>query len=106
MKRVMVQYKVKVDRADENVRFIEGVFAQLASERPEGLRYASFKLADGLSFVHLASIETTDGSNPLAALAAFRAFVSAIADRCEVPPSTAELHQVGAYRLFGAETTT
>ena len=56
MKRVMVRYKVKADRATENERYIASVFEQLKREQPPGLRYASFKLGDGVSFVHIASL--------------------------------------------------
>jgi hypothetical protein len=100
MKRVMVKYKVKPDRAAENERYIQAVFAQLERDRPAGVRYASFKLDDGLHFVHIASLETADGSNPLAALEAFRQFTAQIKDRCDEPPVTTTLSEIGAYRFF------
>ena len=100
MKRVMVKYKVKPDRAAENERYIKAVFAQLERDRPAGLRYASFKLDDGLGFVHIASIETSDGSNPLTALEPFKAFVAQIQDRCDEPPVTTTLNEIGSYRFF------
>jgi hypothetical protein len=100
MKRVMVRYRVRADQAADNVRYISGVFAELDREKPAGIRYASFKLDDGVSFVHIASVETTDGTNPLVALASFKEFTARIKERCEEPPVTAELHEVGAYRLF------
>jgi hypothetical protein len=34
--------------------------------KPTGLRYATFKLDDGVSFVHLASNDTEHGPSPLA----------------------------------------
>jgi len=102
MKTVMVRYKVKADRAAENERLITSVFAQLASEAPAGLRYATFKLDDGVSFVHIASIDTVDGSNPLNATSAFKAFTAQVTDRCEEPPVAVDLHAVGSYKLFGA----
>ena len=97
MKRVMVRYTVKPDLVADNASRIEAVFAQLDREKPAGLRYASFKHGD--NFVHVASIETADGSNPLAALDAFKQFVATIKDRCIEPPVTVELEQIGAYRL-------
>jgi len=102
MKRVMVRYKVKPDRAGENETYIRKVFDELKAQSPEGLRYASFKLDDGVSFVHIASIETESGQNPLAETAAFKAFQAEIKDRCDDPPVAVELHLVGDYRLFGA----
>lgn len=100
MKRVMVRYRVKEDRAAENIEFIEKVFAELKEKAPPGLRYASFKQPDGVSFVHIASIETADGSNPLGETAAFRAFQAEIRDRCAEPPAAVELDEIGSYRLF------
>jgi hypothetical protein len=100
MKRVMVRYRVKADQAADNERYIGSVFAELEREKPAGLRYASFKLADGVSFIHIASIETTDGSNPLSALPSFKEFTARIKDRCEEPPVAVDLHEVGGYRLF------
>lgn len=102
MKTVMVRYRVKADRVDDNVRQIDAVFAELARTRPGGLAYASFKLDDGVSFVHLAAIDTADGANPLTELESFAAFTSAIRERCEEPPVTSLLEAVGVYRLFGA----
>jgi hypothetical protein len=75
MKRVMVRYKVKADRAAENENYISKVFEQLKNDRPSGLRYASFKLNDGVSFVHIVSIDAPDGSNPLGELSAFKVFI-------------------------------
>jgi hypothetical protein len=102
----MVRYKVKADRADENQRYIEKVFEELKSSSPAGLRYASFKLDDGVSFVHIASIETGNGEtgngeNPLGQSATFQAFTENIAERCDEPPVAANLNEIGTYRLFG-----
>ena len=101
MKTVMVRYKIKAGRAAENERFIARVFEQLQRERPAGLRYASFKLPDGVSFVHIAAHE--GGGNPLVELAAFKAFTAEIRDRCEEPPVSVELNAVGSYQFFATE---
>jgi hypothetical protein len=95
----VVRYKTKPDRADENQALIEAVFAELDAERPEGLRYLNLRLGDGVSFVHVASIETPDGANPLAAMPAFGAFQKDIADRCEEPPLVMEATVVGSFRF-------
>lgn len=101
MKRVMVRYRVKADRAEENERYIRAVFEELARTKPAGLRYASFKLADGVSFVHVAQVDTADGKNPLFDIDAFKAFSSKIEDRCEEKPESTELFAVGDYGLLG-----
>lgn len=46
MPTIMVRYKVKPDRAQENQRLVEKVFAALKAAQPSGLSYGSFKLAD------------------------------------------------------------
>ena len=102
MKRIMVRYKVKSERAAENESLIVKVFEQLDREKPPGMRYASFKLNDGVSFVHIVSLEAADGSNPLGALQAFKAFTAQIRERCDEPPVPEVLTEVGSYRLFGA----
>src|SRR4029079_2839295 len=73
MQRVMVRYTVKPDRAAENERYIQQVFAELARSAPPGMQYAAFKLNDGVSFAPLYAHDT--GSiEPLRALSAFQEF--------------------------------
>ncbi len=100
MKRVLVRYKVLADKAGENEAYIRKVFDELRQTGPDGLRYASFKLEDGVSFVHIASIETEDGSNPLSQSPAFQQFQEKIGERCEEPPVAVGLDEIGSYRLF------
>jgi hypothetical protein len=100
MKRVMVRYKVKSDKAEENEDYIKKVFEELKQNGPEGLRYASFKQDDGLSFVHIVSIEAEGGKNPLSESPAFKSFQAEIKDRCEETPVAVELHEIGSYRFF------
>ena len=101
MKRVLVQYKVKTDKAAENINFIKNVFKELKAKSPEGLKYASFHQPDGVSFVHIASIETKDGKNPLSESAAFKEFQKEIKDRCEIPPVAVDLNEIDSYNFFG-----
>jgi len=98
---VMVRYKLKADRVAENEAYIAKVFAQLDREKLPGVRYGTFKLDDGLSFVHIASIDAADGTNPLTELSEFKAFTAGIKERCEEPPVSARLNEVGSYELFG-----
>jgi len=102
MKRMMVRYKVKADRVAENERYIASVFEQLNREKPAGLRYATFKLDDGVSFVHIVSHEAADDRNVLTALSAFNAFTAGIRDRCEEPPVATDMQEIGSYAFFGA----
>lgn len=100
METTIVRYKVKAGRAEENRDYIKAIFGQLDESKPEGLRYVSFNLEDGLSFVHIAVVETSDGTNPLPDTPAFQDFVSGIKDRCDEPPVASKANIVGSYRLF------
>jgi hypothetical protein len=101
MKRVMVRYKVKPGRAEENEALVRAVYEELAAADPGGLRYATFAFEDGVSFAHIA--ETEEGRNPLSDTAAFKEFQKDIAERCDEPPVVTELREVGSYRFFGPE---
>jgi len=100
VKRVIVRYRVKPERASENVELVRAVYDELHETRPEGLRYATFRLDDGVSFVHLAEHDE-DGPNQLEPLASFKRFQEGIAERCDEPPVVSEVSAIGAYRLFG-----
>ena len=99
MRRVMVRYKVKPDRAAENEELVRAVYDELARTQPAGFRYATFKLDDGVSFAHIVA-ETDDKGNSLADVKAFAKFREGIRDRCDEPPVATELHAVGSFRLF------
>jgi hypothetical protein len=92
----MVRYKVQPDRADENEALVKAVYEQLGRERPEGLHYATFKLPDGVSFMHVV-FETDQPGRILGEVAAFKAFTAEIESRCEEPPVVTELTLVGSY---------
>lgn len=99
MPHVMVRYRVHPDRSAENEELVRAVYEELAESEPDGLHYATFKLDDGVTFVHLAQ---HDQPNPLSGVAAFRRFQEDIRGRCEEPPVVTELTEVGSYRLLGS----
>ena len=94
----MVRYKVRPERADENVALVEAVYAQLAAERPEGLHYATFRLPDGVSFMHIV-IDTDQPRRILGEIAAFKAFSADIESRCAEPPVATEITLIGSYAV-------
>jgi hypothetical protein len=101
MRRVIVRYTVKPGQEEVNEKLVRAVYDELHETKPAGLRYATFRLDDGRTFVHVAVDETLEERNPLLEVAAFRRFNDGIADRCEIPPQVAEADQIGSYRLFG-----
>jgi len=100
MKQVIVRYRVKPERAAENEELVRAVYAELQETKPAGLRYATFQLDDGVSFVHISSTETADGSNPLSGVQAFKRFQENVDDRCEEGPVVSTVREIGSYRLF------
>jgi hypothetical protein len=99
MTATVVRYQAKAERADENQRLIEAVFADLDARQPEGFTYKVFRLEDGVSFVHVViEHEDVDAPDSLQEVPAFQAFVADIADRCDVPPLVMGATVVGGYR--------
>lgn len=96
MKTIMVRYKTLEVHADANEGLVRAVFDELRARAPAGLRYTTYRLADRVTFVHIATLDTPD-ENPLAALPSFKAFQTQLKDRCVEPPVVSELSPVGAY---------
>jgi len=99
MKRTLVRYRTKPDKAQENQRLIENVFEELYAKAPEGLRYLALRLGDG-TFVHFISVE--DGAPSVTTLDAFRMFQDGIKERCTEPLQAGEVTVVGNYRMLDA----
>ena len=95
-KTLIVRYQTHPEASDENARLIDAVFASLAELAPVGFAYSAYRLADGVSFVHVASLD--GGDNPLAGLPAFADFQRDLPGRCAVPPAPIEATIVGSYR--------
>jgi hypothetical protein len=95
---LVIRYRTTADTADENQRLVEQVFAELAEDDPGHLRYATFRLADGVTFIHVSQVEGDD--NPLTHSAAFAAFQKDLADRCVDGPTPLAATVVGSYRFL------
>ena len=100
MSNIMVRYTVKPERAAENEQLVRAVYDELAGAAPDGFRYATFVLDDGVSFVHIASITTDEGQNPLREVKAFAEFQNDVAARCEQAPCVTGFREVGSFRFF------
>jgi hypothetical protein len=94
---VVVTYAVRPEALDEHLRLVEAVFAQLRDEARTDVAYQVLRLADGVSFVHVSTADTPDGSNPLPQLAAFRAFGADLVSRVTFPPNASAAGIVGSY---------
>lgn len=100
MAKTIVRYKVKPGKAEENEALVRAVYAELAVVKPEQFSYATYKLDDGLSFLHIAEF-TGQGKGPLAGISAFAAFQQGVKDRCDELPQVAHGTEVGSYRATG-----
>jgi hypothetical protein len=100
VKRTVVRYKTKPERAADNARLIEKVFQELHANSSDGVRYLALQLNDG-TFVHFSMVEDEDGSSPLPRLEASQFFQSGIKERCVELPQASEASVVGSYRMLG-----
>ena len=104
MSVLTVRAKVKEEHVAEAEAAVRRMFAAIEREGLEGLRYASVKLEDGVTF--LALLEVEDGvENPLLGLPEAQEFYAKLpawyAEQPEVGPGTV----IGSYRLFSEAVT-
>ena len=94
---VVVSYQLRPEAMDEHVRLIEAVFTQLREQQPSNLEYKVVRLDDGVSFLHISTADTTDGTNPLPALPAFKEFGRELPDRVATSPAPTGATLIGSY---------
>jgi hypothetical protein len=98
MKPMMVRYRARSEKIEENERLIGEVFRELRANSPKDVRYLVLKLADG-TFCHLVE----DASKTIPSLPAFAAFRKGAAERWLDEPQQLGVTIVGNYRML-AET--
>jgi hypothetical protein len=94
----LIRYRTKPEQAGANARLVEAVYAELHRTSPEGVSYATFRLDDQVTFVHLVQVRTEP--SPLLAVRAFGEFQAGLAGRTDQGPVTDNLTEVGSYRFF------
>ncbi|TVT57405.1 hypothetical protein FNH05_07455 [Amycolatopsis rhizosphaerae] len=96
----MVRAEVQADKVADVITGAQKMFSAIEEAQPEGVRYASCLLPDGVTF--LALLEVEEGiENPLPALPAFREFQENLRGWLAGPPSPEPMRVIGSYRLFG-----
>lgn len=95
----MVRAKVKADKAEELETAAKKMFTAIEAAKPQGARYASCRLPDGVTYVILLELDD-DENNPLFAVPAFREFQENLRTWIDGPPAVERLTPVGSYRLF------
>jgi len=99
MSAVIVRYRVKPGRSEENAELVRAVYAELATEQPPGFRYTTYLQEDGVTFVHVAFMQDRHDA-PLPQLPAFQRFQRDLAGRCDEAPQVTRLGEhIGSYRL-------
>jgi hypothetical protein len=98
----VIRYKTKPERADENQRLVENVFAELTARDPGGVRYATFRLEDGVTFIHIFMTDSDDAAKTMSGIAAFAEFQRELTARCIEQPVAQGASVVGSYRLLSS----
>jgi len=99
MIKVMVTYKIKPDRVRENEELVKAVYDELRKNNDPDIHYATFKLDDGQTFVHIASFASQEKQPVLTDSKSFQAFREKLPDRCEVPPNSQKLNEIDSYNF-------
>jgi len=97
-KRLVTRYAMpSAEAADENQRRVEGVFDELAANKPDNVSYIVLRLADD-SFVHVSFHDHGDDEvNPIASTPAFAHFQEDHAGRRDGPVDQQTAELVGSY---------
>ena len=96
-KAVVVRYQTRADAAEGNQRLIGQVFAELSAEDPGEVRYAAFRLADGVNFVQVALFDR--GGQPTVVVEGVRGLPGRGGRRRAGPPVVREATLIGSYRF-------
>jgi len=100
MKNMIVTYKVKPSKLEENKNYVQRVFKERQALSPARFQYTSLLLEDGVSFIHIVSFDEEIDPGPLQELPAFETFIKEIKDRCDVPPQPNSASIIGNYHIF------
>jgi hypothetical protein len=99
MNAMMLRAKVRAESVGDVDAAAKTMFAAIEQAQPAGVRYASCKLSDGVTFVVLLGLD--EGiENPLATVPEFREFQENLKDWLAEPPIPEQLTVVGSYNLF------
>jgi hypothetical protein len=99
MSAMMVRGTVKPECVADAEAAVRTMFEAIEKAQPDGVRYASCRLADGVTFVAL--LELANGNdNPLAAIPEFQAFQQRLPEWLAERPTPEQATVVGSYRLF------
>ena len=99
MSVVMIRAKVKTESVADIEAATEKMFGAIQVARPEGVKYASTRLADGVSVVALLAL-ADPADTQLQAIPEFREFQEQLPEWLAGPPIVEPLRVIGSYELF------
>ncbi len=102
MKSVKVQYTVKAEYADTNKKNVAKVMADLRELAHPGIKYSTFVLDDGKTFVHFGMYAGEETMSIIGDLDSFKKFRQQLQEsQPEAPPKADDLSLVAsAYDIF------
>jgi hypothetical protein len=99
MKLLMVRATVRAEHVTDIEEAGQGLFAAIEREQLAGIRYASVRLPDGVTYLNLLGLD--DGvANPLPALPEARNFQQHLKGWLAAPATSEPLTVIGSYQLF------
>jgi hypothetical protein len=104
MKATRIQYTVQPGFVEQNKQNVAKVMAELRAANHPGLRYSTYILEDGKTFMHLVMFNDEQSETVIPNLASFKHFQSELRGSSpEVLPKVDNLTIVGSsYELFGS----
>lgn len=100
MKKVVIRYKVHADKVTLNETLVKAVYKQLHEENLEGFQYITFKMEDGVSFIHIAFSDNEQANKAFSNLPAFKNFQTDIKDRCKELPVVTPVAVIDHYNFL------
>lgn len=101
MKIVRVQYTTRPEYAGANQENIRGIVAELKTLNHPGIKYSTYLLPDGKTFMHFDQFEKEVDHDLLTSLASFKKFADELhASGLEVEPTLDLLEMVGSTEEF------
>ncbi|WCB94572.1 hypothetical protein DSM104299_03309 [Baekduia alba] len=96
---MIVNTQVKPEHVGDVDAAAATLFAAIDRAQPQGIKYASLRLADGVTY--LALLQIAEGvENPLPQLPEFGAFQQGLREWVAGPPAPGQATVVGSYGLF------
>jgi len=92
--RVLITYRLRPESVQAELDGLRTVYEELASIEPDWLSYATYQLADEVSFM---SIVDVDDPPKLGGLPEFQRYRASLDARCDQAPVVTGLTEIGAY---------